>query len=313
MSLHSAYARLLKPGQDPYPYQIDVGRRILAGESLALRAPTGCGKTLSVLAPFLVGKERRRWNRLIYALPLRSLVNSIHAEATRVLGDTGCVVKMQTGEHPEDPFFTLGDVVVTTYDQVLSGLLSNPYGLSSKLHNINSASIAGALLVFDEFHLMEIDKAFLTAISCGRLFHDLCQTVWMTATATSPVMDFIQKELCARAAGPSPAEIAALPSVSRVRRILKVEEGPLTAAAVIQHHRKQSLVVVNQVAWAQQIFRGIACRPVREPVPRPVAAPGYVRRSLGTRTFNVRPPKHPVSLPAHVADFSGTDVLRHAD
>jgi len=45
---------------------------------------------------------------------------------------------------------------------VLSGLLSGPYGLSNRLHNIDSAALAGALVVFDEFHLMEPQRAFLT-------------------------------------------------------------------------------------------------------------------------------------------------------
>ena len=54
-------------------------------------------------------------------------------------------VTLQTGEQPDDPFFDRGHIIVTTYDQVLSGLLCGPYGLSNRLHNVNAAAIAGAL------------------------------------------------------------------------------------------------------------------------------------------------------------------------
>ena len=83
-------------------------------------------------------------------------------------------VTPQTGEQPDDPFFDRGCIIVTTYDQVLSGLLCSPYGLSGRLHNVNAAAIAGAVVVFDEFHLMPPSKAFLTAVAALHLFRGLC-------------------------------------------------------------------------------------------------------------------------------------------
>lgn len=82
-------------------------------------------------------------------------------------------VTLQTGEQPDDRFFDRGKIIVTTYDQLLSGLLDGPYGLSDRLHNINAATVAGSLVVFDEFHLMEPQRAFLTAASTPAIMDEV--------------------------------------------------------------------------------------------------------------------------------------------
>ena len=121
-------------GWSPYPYQQAVATHLAQGHNLIVRAPTGAGKTLSVLAPFFSG-----WHpgtrRLIYCLPLRTLATGIYQEA-RKLCPPGARVTMQTGEQPDDPFFAAGDVIVTTYDQLLSGMLCGPYGLGPRRYNV---------------------------------------------------------------------------------------------------------------------------------------------------------------------------------
>jgi len=167
-------------------------------------------------------------------------------------------VTLQTGEQPDDPFFDRGRIIVTTYDQLLSGLLCGPYGLSDRLHNINAAAIAGALVVFDEFHLMPLSRAFLTAVATLRLFTGLCQSVWMTATATAP----LERLLCsALDALPVPNDHAAmrvmldsLTSVTSVQRSLVAEPTPLTADAVLNRHHRRSIAIVNTVGRAQALF-----------------------------------------------------------
>src|SRR5262249_41525608 len=147
-----------------------------------------------------------------YVLPMRTLAQGIHREAWELMRaacaaklldatlpaapsyDTGDV-RLQTGEAPGDPFFSEGRVIVATYDQLVSGLLHSPYSASDRLHNMNGAALAGALVVFDEFHLMEIGRAFMTAAAFARWFEGVCQTVWMTATATSPVVEVLTREL----------------------------------------------------------------------------------------------------------------------
>jgi CRISPR-associated endonuclease/helicase Cas3 len=228
--------------RNPHEYQVKVAQRLVEGKSVVWRAPTGAGKTWSVLVPFLYPDWQRRPTRLIYALPLRTLAQGIYREAreiaqqlnlpieaqvdTRGREHVSLYVTLQTGEQPDDRFFDRGRIIVTTYDQLLSGL--PPYGLSERLHNINAAAVAGALVVFDEFHLMEPHRAFLTAAAGLHLFRDLCQSVWMTATATRPLVELIGDATGAVTVPESEMEwkglLNSLPSVTQVTRSLVNEK-----------------------------------------------------------------------------------------
>jgi CRISPR-associated endonuclease/helicase Cas3 len=143
-------------GHEPYDYQIQVAARLFEGRNIVLRAPTGSGKTWSVVAPFLYSGWKRRPSRLIYALPLRTLAQGVYREAQEAASRLGLpleaqtdargietlspYVTVQTGEQPDDRFFDRGRIIVTTYDQLLSGLLDGPYGLSDRLHNVSETS-----------------------------------------------------------------------------------------------------------------------------------------------------------------------------
>jgi CRISPR-associated endonuclease/helicase Cas3 len=264
----------------PYDYQMRVAAQLFDGRNVVLRAPTGAGKTWAVLAPFLFEPWDRRPARLIYALPLRTLAQGVYrvacAAATRLGYDVAgrldgsgrethppCVT-LQTGEQPDDRFFDRGRIIVTTYDQLLSGLLCGPYGLSDRLHNINAASIVGALVVFDEFHLMEPHRGFLTGAACLHLFRGLCQSVWMTATATRPLEQLLGDALDAVSIPETAAEadtlLRSLPTVTTVRREMRVEAEPLSADAVIAAHRGRSIVLLNTVGRAQAMFAALRDR-----------------------------------------------------
>jgi CRISPR-associated endonuclease/helicase Cas3 len=216
-----------------------------------------------VLVPFVCGGWQYRPAKLIYVLPLRTLAESIYREArelfTRVNRDPQRVT-LQTGEQPDDPFFTIGDVIVATYDQLLSGLLESPYGLPDRLHNINAAAVAGALVVFDEFHLMEPRRAFLTSAAMLKLFTSLCQSVWMTATATVPLVSELEHSLGAKALPRDETSwtdlLNELPAVNSVERVLQVRsEEVLTGGAVASTHNQTSIVIANTVNRAQQLYR----------------------------------------------------------
>ena len=262
----------------PFEYQIEVARLLFHGRNILLRAPTGAGKTWAVLAPFLFDGWKTRPTRLIYALPLRTLAQGVYHQARDAAQTLGLhieptfdkhgrekihpYVTLQTGEQPDDEFFDRGRIVVTTYDQVLSGLLEGPYGLSDRLHNINAAAIAGAMVVFDEFHLMPAQKAFLTAVAGLRLFRDLCQSVWMTATATEPLRKVLGEALDTNQVPATPEDTARLyaqlPSVKDVRRTLQLENSSLTADAVLKFPQTRSIVLANTVARAQDLYQRIA-------------------------------------------------------
>ncbi len=259
---------------EPFDYQAEIAQTLFSGRNVILRAPTGAGKTWSVIVPYLFSGWERGPSRLIYALPLRTLAQGVFHEAQQAAVRLGhCVhgqsdkngreivspyVTLQTGEQPDDPFFDRGRVIITTYDQVLSGLLNGPYGLSDRLHNINAAAIAGALVVFDEFHLMEPSKAFLTGVAGLFLFRKLCQSVWMTATATQPLCTMIRQALDAEPIPTNEREeealLISLPSVTGVSRELCMEDRQLTAAEVLRVHQRRSIVLLNTVGRAQAMY-----------------------------------------------------------
>src|SRR5580700_10653382 len=107
--LEASFARLF--GCEARPYQLRVASHLLNGRSVILRAPTGYGKTFASVFPFL---HARSYNldfptQMLYSLPLRVLASSL-ASTVRLL-NTGCVVRMQTGEAPEDPQLLEGDAI----------------------------------------------------------------------------------------------------------------------------------------------------------------------------------------------------------
>jgi CRISPR-associated endonuclease/helicase Cas3 len=258
---YEAFFRKVNGGRSPYPYQVEVARRLAAGQNVMLGAPTGAGKTLTVLTPFFYDGWHPRPCRLIYALPLRTLAQSIYREgrelARRVGLDPDSFVTMQTGEQPDDEFFTRGRIIITTYDQVLSGLLEGPYGLSPSQHNLNAAAVVGALVVFDEFHLMAPALAFLTGVAGLHVFRDLAQSVWMTATATARLRQELAEALQCADASPDEVAVGQLPTVAHVTRRLRYRAAPLTPEAVLAASGGRTIAICNTVGRAQALYTAL--------------------------------------------------------
>ncbi len=263
-------------GCRPYGYQLKVADALCRRRHVLVRVPTGCGKTLSVVAPFLFdranGGNAIGARRLIYVLPMRTLVRSIERDIRELVARArlDCTVTVQTGDEPGDPYLDRGDIVVTTYDQFLSGLLCGPYGLSDRQFNVNAAAAVGNLMVFDEFHLMEPDKAFLTSAAMMHLFREWSQSVWMTATATSPLVDALRNALSVEEITLSEEDEAQIPAIAEVRReIVRIRE-PLTVEHLLRHKGKRVVAVVNQVKRAQRLFEDLYGRRVELGIETPI-------------------------------------------
>ena len=258
-------------GHPPYRFQEGLGLRLLQGESLVFRAPTGSGKTWTTVAPFLYSlrEGQRLADRLIYALPLRSLASSLHSTVFQALERLGPVERntkdrkysaetlycsLQMGGEKNDPFFE-GDLIFCTIDQVLSGYLMVPLSLPDRLANMVAGALPGSLLVLDEVHLLESGIAMGTVIEMLCRLKGLTQFVLMTATMSDNSMNWLAKKLGASVPELPETEIRQLPAQSAKRRVWQWRGEQLSSGAIISAHRGgRTLVIVNQVGRAQDLY-----------------------------------------------------------
>ena len=241
--------------REPYPFQVDVGTLLLRGENVILVAPTGSGKTVTAVAPFVHARLMGELfaDRLIYAVPLRALAATQYEWARDKLAPLGLRVTIQMGNRPEDPYFE-GDVIFTTIDQVLSAYIGVPVSLQPKLANLPAGALIGAYVVFDEVHLLEVERSLGTLLDMADRFAPLTRLLLMSAT----VPERVAPELAARARAVvrfvSPEEAARIPSqATKVRRMRWVGK-PLDADDILRHHRRKTLVVCNTVERAQGLY-----------------------------------------------------------
>jgi len=193
-------------GFPPYRFQKETILKILNDESILLRAPTGSGKTETAIAPFLFAHQliqtKQTTNKfpkkLIYVVPLRTLATSLR-ERTELLvriwetyyhSSRPLVITLQTGENPEDPRFE-GDIIFCTIDQMLSSFLSIPYSVGRGSANVNCGAIFASYLVFDELHLLDPDRSFITVLKILQEVRGICPVLLMTATLTTELANRI--------------------------------------------------------------------------------------------------------------------------
>ncbi len=223
-----------------------------------LVAPTGCGKTWAAIVPFVFSliKGEPLADRLIYVLPLRSLASSLYQSTSKALKKAGIEldVRLQTGEQRDDPFFQ-GDIIFTTIDQALSGLLTIPVSLSPRLGNIVAGAFIGTFIVFDEVHLMEIGRSLATAVVLAERLKAVTSFLYMSATMSKSAL----KELCGiLKASVMDLEKEDLDDISTLhdkRRFFYREDRPMSSESIFARHNKRSLVICNTVRRVQEMTR----------------------------------------------------------
>lgn len=259
-------------GLTPYSYQERVAQYFLDGDNVFLCAPTGAGKTWAALLPYLWSKSQRRMafvDRLIYVLPLRTLATTLYAETVacckrvfkvknlpeeRVDTENEIVITIQTGEQKDDPFFE-GDIIFTTVDQCLSSYLNCPVSLPQRVGNINAGALLGSLIVFDEFHLLEPDKAMATALEMLNRLKPFSQFAIMTATLTTKSLDSLKEIIGGQTIHLTRDEVLCLPSHKEKKRTYCWVNRPLSVDDILKKHNgKRSIVILNTVTRAQCIF-----------------------------------------------------------
>lgn len=244
-----------------YPFQERVYDLISAGRSVILQAPTGAGKTRAALYPYL-----RAWEyhsdfprKCIYSVPLRVLANQFEEEYAHRAANFGFErpldVTIQTGAQPEDPKLE-GNLIFTTVDQTLSNFLNIPYALSASQGNLNAGAVLSSYLVFDELHLFDPTTMLPTVLHLLRMLRGIVPFLVMTATLSEQMVGALADRLEAEPVVLSQEEAAAIPSQQKTRRLHTVGE-ELTAAAVLDNHKRRSVAICNTVGRAQALFEDL--------------------------------------------------------
>ena len=258
-------------GFAPYSYQLKVEQLLSEGKNVILSVPTGAGKTLASIMPYLyfryVGNQDFP-QKMIYSLPLRTLTNSIYSDVKDILEHLAdkdkqfaSIASIQTGEYSEDPCFER-EMVFSTIDQTLSNFLSFPLALSHSLANINAGAIIGSYMIFDEFHLLDTKLSMSTTIGMLKILKSINRFCIMTATLSETFMSFLRQylkntEIVTLKDFPEDAyKIQSLKPAKgkKIKKCVHVLNHVLDSREILNAHHDKTLVICNRVEKAQKIY-----------------------------------------------------------
>jgi CRISPR-associated endonuclease/helicase Cas3 len=243
----------------PYgTYQIKPAEYLLSGRNVILQAPTGSGKTMAALFPYLLARyEKLDFPRkMLYCVPMRVLARSFHSDLTRRQGVGKLDARLQTGEQQDDRLFE-AEVTFATIDQVLSSFLNIPYSLSLRQGNVNAGGVVSSYLVFDEFHLLDPGSTLPTTLEMLRWLRGVTPFLLMTATFSGEMLGRLAALLDAEVVTVSPKELDSIPSQKAKERYIYRADELLSAEAVLSRHQRRSVAICNTVERAQALFAAL--------------------------------------------------------
>ena len=251
-----------------------------------LTAPTGSGKTLSMLAFALKHAVEHNLRRVVMVIPYLNIIDQtarVYREILKPVFGDGYVLEHHSlaGTHGDDDGAEgVGEsqrlqaenwdapIVVTTSVQFLESLFSNRPSACRKLHRL-----AQSVILFDEVQTLPMGLAIPTLATLSRLV-ERYQTTVVFATATQPAFSHLHdkaKEYCV--CGWQPEEIipAALRLFDRARRTKVVWPEPERrtswdelAVSLASDDCRQSLCVVNLKRHALELLQKLRDRKVDE-------------------------------------------------
>jgi CRISPR-associated endonuclease/helicase Cas3 len=266
-------------GHVPYEYQKTLAT--LSAPPSVLELPTGCGKTQALLGAWLFQRQAGIGpRRLVYALPMRSLVEQTLGVAIEMrnclgLAESDLPIHVLMGgegprrkdwcRHPE-----ADQVLIGTIDMLLSRALNRGYA-----ENRFAWPVAFGLLnadcrwVFDEVQLMGPARATSAQLDGLRAVLGTalpCETIWVSATVDLSALQTVDR--------PEPGTVMALSAEDRRGALRKRLEAPKTlervelgragdasiADLVLDRHipGTRTLAILNTVERAQAVFSGLA-------------------------------------------------------
>ncbi len=279
-------------GRAPYPYQVELAT---GSWPEVLDVPTGLGKTAAVVVAWLHRRlegDASTGRRLVYCLPMRTLVEQTAREAERwcerarpefeAQGRPAPEVHMLLGGHVDERWERTPEreaVLVGTQDQLLSRALNRGFAMSRYRWPLHFAWLSNdCLWVYDETQLMGVGietSAQLAGLTSSMGAIGPRHALWVSATVgrgqldtvdhPAPAAGFATRQLseadrdrCADRLG------AAKPVARSAVQLTATTKDPEYAARVadlaLGAHRERgglTLVVVNRVARAQAIFAAL--------------------------------------------------------
>lgn len=237
-----------------------------------LTVPTGGGKTLASLRFALHHAAKHQLDRVIYVIPLTSIIDQNAEVVRRILEPEGTVAGSVVLEHhsnltPEEQSWRgkiLSEnwdapVVYTTMVQLLETLFGAGTRGARRMHQL-----ANAVLIFDEIQSLPINCVHLFNNTINFLA-DFCKTTIVLCTATQPLLDRVE---ASKGAIRIPVGNELMPNVrklfdnlKRVEVINRRKPGGWTqeevAALAFEQVEKvgSCLVIVNTKKAAQAVYR----------------------------------------------------------
>lgn len=283
-----AYLKELAAGSEAAPHVNQLRTHLLQACLAAgglpqglftLTAPTGTGKTFSMLAFGLEHAVKHDLERIIMVIPYLSIIEQTVREYRKALGkcfgsesmqfilenhslagtrggdgsDSGKEADMENESRRQAQLLTENwdaPIVVTTSVQFLESLFANRPSACRKLHRL-----AKSVIFFDEVQTLPVALAIPTLATLSRLTERYGSTV-VFSTATQPAFEHLNnhvKEYCTEGWDASEIVPPRLNLFARARRtyvewpenLNQMLSWAALAEQISQHKRKQILCIVN--------------------------------------------------------------------
>jgi ATP-dependent Lhr-like helicase len=179
-------------GWKPFDFQRETWNACLAGKEGIVNAPTGSGKTYSVLGALVLEQLRAKKPlpaglKMIWITPIRALAKEIHGSASRINEELGLnwSVGIRTGDteyrHKAEQIRHMPDLLITTPESL--HLLLSTKGYTALFENLR-------YFVVDEWHeLMGSKRGVQVELALSRLRSISCELKAWGISATIGNMD----------------------------------------------------------------------------------------------------------------------------